>query len=242
MTCMERSAEPTTPSKGTTGSIEPESYSPRQRILSLAEFAAGAAIVIGHNVYRIIPNEVPILFVLAILSFRLRGGRWFIQGLHKPDSWLRVLSYALAAAAIRILLGSLVIDPVTAHFWHAATAPAGSEQIAGNWAAALRWLGLVWTFAAFGEEIGYRSYLLTRAAEIGNRSQAAWWAGVLAVSILFGYGHFYKGPSGILDSSMAGLVLGTAYMLSGRNLWVAILAHGFIDTFGVAALFFGFAS
>ena len=34
--------------------------SPTQRWLSLAELVAGAAIVIGHNVYHVIPNEVPI--------------------------------------------------------------------------------------------------------------------------------------------------------------------------------------
>ena len=32
-----------------------------QRWLSLAELALGSAIVIGHNVYHRIPNEVPIL-------------------------------------------------------------------------------------------------------------------------------------------------------------------------------------
>jgi membrane protease YdiL (CAAX protease family) len=31
-------------------------------------------------------------------------------------------------------------------------------------------------------------------------------------------------------------------MLSGRNLWTSILAHGFIDTVGVIALFFGWES
>jgi hypothetical protein len=31
-------------------------------------------------------------------------------------------------------------------------------------------------------------------------------------------------------------------VLSGRNLWVCILAHGFIDTFGVIALFFGWST
>jgi len=63
---------------------------------------------------------------------------------------------------------------------------------------------------------------------------------MLPVSILFGYGHYYKGPSGIVDSGVAGLILGNAYLLSGRNLWVPILAHGFIDTFGVIAALFGF--
>jgi membrane protease YdiL (CAAX protease family) len=62
---------------------------------------------------------------------------------------------------------------------------------------------------------------------------------MILVSILFGYGHFYKGPSGMIDSGIAGLILGTAYLISGRNLWVSILAHGLIDTYGVIVTFFG---
>jgi uncharacterized protein len=41
---------------------------------------------------------------------------------------------------------------------------------------------------------------------------------------------------------MAGLILGAVYVLSERNLWACILAHGFIDTFGVTAAFFGWFS
>jgi membrane protease YdiL (CAAX protease family) len=62
------------------------------------------------------------------------------------------------------------------------------------------------------------------------------------VSVLFGLGHFYKGPAGMIDSGVAGLILGSAYLLSGRNLWTSILAHGLIDTFGVMALYFGWDS
>jgi hypothetical protein len=121
-------------------------------------------------------------------------------------------------------------------------APAGSEAIHGDLPTALTWLGIVWTWAAFGEEFAYRGYLLDRAADAGGHSTAAWGAGVVLVAVLFGLGHFYKGPAGVLDSGMAGLVLGAAYLLSGRNLWASVLAHGFIDTFGVAALYFGWAS
>jgi membrane protease YdiL (CAAX protease family) len=102
-------------------------------------------------------------------------------------------------------------------------------------------LGLVWTFAAFGEEIAYRGYLLTRAADVGNRSTAAYLVAVVVVAVLFGYGHFYKGPTGIVDSGVAGLILGAAYLAAGRNLWASILAHGFIDTVGVVAVYFGVA-
>lgn len=212
---------------------------PAQRWLSLAEFVVGAAIVIGHNVYHIIPNEVPILFVLGLISLRVRDGGWGVIGLRWPLSWRKTILFALAAATTRILLGALVIDPVTAHFWPPAIAPSGSEQITGHVAVALRWLLLVWTFAAFGEEISYRGYLVTRAADVGARSKTAYWIAIVLVSVLFGYGHYYKGPSGMVDSGMAGLILGVAYLLSGRNLWVCILAHGFIDTVGVVSAFFG---
>jgi membrane protease YdiL (CAAX protease family) len=225
---------PTTP--------RPKQLSPGQRWISLAEFLVGAAIVIGHNVYHVIPNEVPILFVLGLISLRVRDGGWGILGLRWPSSWRRTVLFAIAAAALRILLGALVVDPLTKHFWPPVVGPSGFDQITGHWMVALRWLLIVWTFAAFGEEISYRGYLVTRAADVGGRSKIAYWIAVLIVSVLFGYGHYYKGPAGILDSGMAGLVLGSAYLLSGRNLWVCILAHGFIDTFGVMALFFGLNS
>jgi hypothetical protein len=217
-------------------------FTAAQRWLSIAEFLIGGAIVIGHNVYHVIPNEVPILFVLGLISLRVRDGGWGVIGLRWPASWRNTVLIALAAAATRIILSSLVIDPLTSHFWPSAKGPSGFEEITGHALVALRWLLLVWTFAAFGEEISYRGYLVTRAADVGARSKTSYWIGVLLVSVLFGYGHYYKGPAGIVDSGMAGLVLGTAYLLSGRNLWVCILAHGFIDTFGVVALFFGWAT
>ena len=216
--------------------------SPGQRGLSLLELLLGSAIVIGHNVFRVIPNEVPILFVLGMVSFRLRDGGWAAMGLRWPVAWRRTVLIALAAAAARILLSALAIDPLTARVWPPAIAPSGMNEITGHAWVALRWLGLVWTFAAFGEEIGYRGYLVNRAADVGSRSKAAYWTGVLIVSVLFGYGHYYNGPAGIVDSGMAGLVLGAAYILSGRNLWVCILAQGCIDTFGVVAVYFGWAS
>src|SRR5262245_6890749 len=123
-----------------------------------------------------------------------------------------------------------------------AAAPAEAAAITGNLKIALLALVIVWSFAAFGEEIAYRGYLLTRAADLGNRTKTAYLVGVVFVSVLFGYGHYYKGPSGIIDSGVAGLILGSAYLITGRNLWTSILAHGFIDTFVVIVLYFGLDS
>jgi CAAX protease family protein len=216
--------------------------SPRFRVLSALELVLGTFIVIGHNVFHIIPNEVPILFVLGLVSIRLRNGGFSAMGFKRPSSWVRLVLVALAAAALRIILGDLVVEPLTGRIWPPIVAPAGAEAITGDIKLALIGLLIVWTFAAFGEEIAYRGYLLTRAAEIGRQTTAAYWVGIVLISVLFGYGHYYKGPAGVLDSGVAGLVLGAAYMLTGRNLWASILAHGFIDTFAVLALFFGWES
>jgi uncharacterized protein len=204
-------------------SVAPQKGGPTaaQRWLSLAEFVIGSGIVIGHNVYHVLPNEVYLLVVIGLISVKLREGSLAVIGLRWPASWRRTLLFALAAAALRIVLAAVVIDPLTAHFWPPAQSPSGAEQIQGHVLVALRWLLIVWTLAAFGEEISYRGYLLTRAADIGGHTKAAYWLGVFAVAVLFGYGHYYKGPAGMVDSGMAGLILGAAYVLSGRNLWIA---------------------
>ena len=220
----------------------PSGNRPASRVLSAFEFCLGAFIVIGHNVFHIVPNEVIILSLLGLVSIRLRDDSWSSMGFKRPASWQRLLLIALAAAAARILFGQFLIESVTGLFWPKPTPPALANEITGNMTMALVALLLVWTFAAFGEEIAYRGYLLTRAADIGRRSKTAYWIGIVLVSILFGYGHYYKGASGVIDSGVAGLILGTAYMLAGRNLWASIFAHGFIDTFGIIDAFFGWSN
>jgi len=209
------------------------------RWTSAAELALGAAIVIGHNVFRVVPNEVPILVVIGLVSLRLRNGSWSAVGFRRPESWRTIVLVALAAAALRILLGDFVIEPVTSHFWPPIAAPDIANEIRGNLGMAVLAFFFVWAFAAFGEEIAYRGYLLRRAAEAGGGSNAAWWLGIVAIAVLFGFGHYYKGPAGILDSGVAALILGAAFMLTKRNLWTPVLAHGFIDTVGIVFVYFG---
>ncbi|HEY1606465.1 MAG TPA: CPBP family intramembrane glutamic endopeptidase [Allosphingosinicella sp.] len=91
------------------------------------------------------------------------------------------------------------------------------------------------------EEIAYRRYLLGRAADIGKCTPLAYWAALLVASALFGVGHYYQGPAGMFTTACDGFMIGAAYLLARRNLWVAVIAHGMIDTIGIALLFFGLA-
>lgn len=221
----------------------PQRPAGRARALSAGEFAFGALIVIGHNVFRLVPNEVPILALLAIASMRLREGswRWGALGFRRPKSWSRIVLIALGAAALRLLLGTFVIEPLTSHFWPPIKGPAVMNDIRGHVTAVLMYLPIIWGFAGFGEEIGYRGYLLNKLAEALGCTRTASVIAILGSAVLFGFGHYYKGPAGVLDSGIAGVILGTVYLISGRNLWACILTHGFIDTAAVLAAFFGWS-
>jgi membrane protease YdiL (CAAX protease family) len=154
--------------------------SPAFRAISAAELLFGAFFVIGHNVFRAVPNEVLILAALGVASAQRRT----------RSPWLPAPRIVATHRADRTGGGGAA-DP--------ARRPRNRS--------------------------GHRAVL----------------AGVVIVSVLFGYGHYYKGPAGVVDSAIAGLILGIAYLLAGRNLWACILAHGFIDTFAVVVTYLGIA-
>lgn len=219
------------------------SLTDRQRWMSFAEIALGSLIVVGHNEFHILPNEVPILFALFWISSRLREGGWSPAGLQRPKSWFKTIALAILAAAVLQFGSELIIQPLASHFWHRPEHISSLMKTpAHNWRFAVRNLAIVWIFAGLGEEVAYRGYLLPRAADLGNRSKMAYIVALLYVAVLFGFGHFYKGPAGIMDSTYSGLVLGGVYLLSGRNLWASILAHGMSDTFAVIVIFMGWAT
>jgi len=222
---------------------------PAFRAVSFVEFLIGGAIVVAHNVYHAVPNEVPILFVLGWLSLRLRDGGLSASGLgrlvpqvfRRSQPWWKTILFAVVTAAL-LQLDNVVLDPVTSYFWPQPADLGSFKQVAHNLPFAAQYFALIWTFAAFGEELSYRGYLMRRAADIAGGTRAAWWLGMIVVSVLFGLAHWYKGPPGVLDSTVSGLILGSAYLLSGRNVWVTILAHGLSDTFALVVLFLGLAS
>lgn len=209
------------------------------RWISLAEVIVASLIVLGDNVWHVLPNSVFLLCAMALISFRLREGSWTAIGLTSPRSWTRIALIALAAVVVQQALGQFVVDPLTRPYLHYAAGANPMQGVHGY--GLLRWVGIIWTYAAFGEEVGYRGYLLNRVADLGGHSRTALLAALLWSSAMFGCAHWYQGSAGVVSAMVSGVVYGGAYLLSGKNLWTSVFAHGLSDSLALFATYFGLA-
>ena len=95
----------------------------------------------------------------------------------------------------------------------------------------LRWIVISWTTAGFGEEIIWRGFFMKQIARLfDEQKRSSWVIGLVLSSIGFGLAHFHQGLGGMVGAGFIGLVYGIFYLVSGRNLWVTIIAHGLTGT------------
>ncbi len=210
------------------------------RAAAAAEIVVVLGITVGHRVLRIIPVDetLPIL-ILGWLSLWLRRVGWRGIGLTRPADWGRVVALGIGTGIVLQLLSEFVTEPGIRYLTHQTADMSEFAPLVGNLKLAALYFVLVWTWAAFGEELTYRGYVLNRAADLGGRTRSAWVVGLVLVTGLFGFGHSYQGIAGMMDTGIHGLVLGILYLASGRNLWASIIAHGVCDTIAIVAVFFG---
>jgi len=83
----------------------------------------------------------------------------------------------------------------------------------------MRWFNSVAVTAGVCEEILYRGILLAAMTPL-----VGMWPAVFISSVIFGLGHAYQGPAGILKTSLIGLFLALLTVFSG-SLFVAMLLH-----------------
>jgi len=211
-------------------------------ILVLLVFLPGAVIVgMGVEHPAVLLAADALLVPLAWGAMRIRGTRWRdlgFQRVEKPGqlAWVPVIATA-------ILVGiSLVIRPLVVSLTGETPDLEAFEQIRGNPGALAGGLLVVWTIAAFGEEMVFRGFLMNAIRELlpgraGNRMR--WMPALVISSIVFGFAHTYQGTTGIVITGIMGLGFGTVYLLKRRNLWFAIITHGLYDTAGFVLVYLG---
>ena len=157
----------------------------------------------------------------------------------RPARWRHTLLLGVAVGVVYQVFSLYVIEPLIVQLTGRSIDLSQFAQIKGNVFVLAIFLLLVWTFAAFGEELVHRGYLMNRVAQLAGGSTRAWALSLVVVNVLFGVAHLYQGISGVAAVIAAGLVYGALYLWSGRNLWVPIIAHGVYDTVAFLLVFWG---
>lgn len=195
-------------------------------------------------------GPVSLVATLACLALYLRhrGEGWSSVGLiplRGVKAKLMVLPQALLVFAFFAAAVAGVLHGGEALGWtFMKEVPEGVADrwgdVRGNLPMLLLWLGIVWTSAAFGEEIFFRGFLVTRAHALFRGAPLAVVFAILLPALLFGLGHFYyQGLRGLVTTAAIGIAFGAAFLLLKRNLWPLILVHGLIDTLNFLALYMG---
>ena len=209
-----------------------------QRFL-LPELLVAAALLAAGFVGLLPFSATPFLIVFGVVSLWLRGEGTRAVGLAFRSDWGRTALAGIGAGIGYQCFSLYVAEPAIARLTGKLPDVSLFAPLAGNVHFLLISLAVAWTLAAVGEEFVYRGYLLTRIARgLGNTPRV--WLGALAVtSILFGVGHRYQGASGMISAGLGGFAFGLLYLATGRNLWVAVIAHATMDTLGLLLLFLG---
>jgi len=190
----------------------------------------------------IFPFAFLLLFILAWISIRLRHLHWRDVGLQRPANWISVFGLAIIIGIGYQAIDTLAIAPLLQRLTGEAINLSQFSGLRGNLAALIVSLILTWTEAAFIEEMFFRAYLYNRLTDLFGRERAGLILALVIQAILFGLGHTYQGLTGVIDTALAGLLIGMIYLYGRRNLWLPILVHGIIDTSGFLLIYFGFVS
>lgn len=227
-----------TSSVSTSGDV-PHGPHSRNRWLFAGELAALAALTVADTFGLVPLSRTPFLLLLGWLSLRLRRLRWRDVGFRPPPALGRALLLGLAAGVAMELLAMYVTTPMIASMTGRLPDFTEFRSLAGNLPLLVVLIVVSWILAAFGEELAFRGYLMSRVADAFQGTRAGWVFSLVLVSIFFGIGHSTQGMTGIIQESISGLLLGVLFIASGFNLTVPIVAHGVSNTIALVLLYLG---
>jgi len=212
-------------------------------VIAFAGVILGGSASGGASLFGSLTINLAYLVAIVIGGWvlRRRGSGWTKIGLGRPDSWGKTILMALGtmAAGAVVVLG---VQFIALNLPGAEVAPVDLTRfnpLAGNVPMLLYGVFAAWTTIAFGEEMFYRAFLITKLQEVFASSKFATALAVAGSTVLFGAAHFAEGPLGFFVNGSFGLVQALVYLRTGKNLWVTVIAHALLNTLRFILIFYG---
>ncbi len=179
-----------------------------------------------------------LLFLTVFMHFK--GRSWSMYGL-KPLRGLKAKLLVLPQCLLVFLAFAIAVGSVMgiAEVFQIAflqEVDSGVEarfgEVRGNLPRYLMWLTIVWTSAAFGEEMFFRGYLITRLQEGFSHTFMAPVITVFISAVFFGYGHLgSKGLRGFFVTGLFAVYFGVVFLNFKNTFWRLISFNGVFNPF-----------
>lgn len=179
--------------------------------------------------------------VIATAVLKSQGKGWRDLGLARPKSWPKTVFMALGAM-LAVIAALIVFQIILMNIPGLALQPSDQSDynpLTGNLPMFLALVAAAWTSVAFGEEMLFRAFLTVSFAGALGDVKGRWALALAGSSLFFGLAHYDWGPAGIIEMTITGLILGSIYLRSGRNLWITIIAHGILNTLKFSLVYAG---
>ncbi len=184
-------------------------------------------------------------YVLSILLgswvLKRRGSSWREIGLAKPSSVLKTIIYGILAFISAVFLITFVEISIL-NIPGLNLAPPDISRfdvLEGNLIFLIFALAGAWTTIAFGEELFFRAFLVTRLTMVFSSIKFSRALAILFSGVVFGLAHFAEGPVGIASNGAFGILFSWIYLRSKQNLWITLIAHGLLNTIRFVLIFYG---
>ena len=161
-------------------------------------------------------------------------------GFKKPNNWWKTILTTIALALLIQLSFMVIFDPLIESATSSRLDLSGVEHVKGNVTNFFIMLGVGWIIGGFLEEILFRGFLLNRISNIFKSRVLGDAIAILITCGSFGYSHLYQGLSGMISTGFISAIIAIIYISFNRNIWYAILTHGFINTFAFTIIYFDY--
>jgi len=152
-------------------------------------------------------------------------------GLTLPSSWFVTIAWAAAWTALMVAYSPFA-DWMATKFFVAPPTLGAFRAIQESRAKLLAGIAAAWLLGGFLEELVFRGVVL-RAVELGL-AMAPHWIATSAAVVVAAIGaaivHCYQGPRAVVIIMQLSVLFGVLFVVSGHNLWAAMLCHGSHDS------------
>jgi hypothetical protein len=176
---------------------------------------------------------------VATLLLYYRKQSWKDLGLTKPDRFLKTLGVAaiiLAGTVVSLMIFEVFLRDLLFTSTDPTSESAAFSNLEGNIPNFFSILVFVW-IESFLEELQDRGFSLNRFEVLFEKIPLSTVFAVLIQAAIFGFRHSYDLSPRSITTGLIGLVFGTVYVLTGRNLWPLIIAHIILNTMSMGDRF-----